>query len=202
VTSPGLRERKKQDTRAALARATLELAAEHGVAAVTVEQIAARAGVSYRTFFNYFSGKEEALLRPDDGDVPFAPRLRAQDPGLPPLEAARRALREQLSGLDDDQAGWHQRLTVIASAPELLPRLMEMGSAGERELAVALAEFTGQDPDRDLYPGLLAAVLGSAVRVSLGRWHALGETRPLAVLVDEAVDILAAGLPAPVPPPH
>ncbi|WP_166509456.1 TetR/AcrR family transcriptional regulator [Blastococcus sp. TF02-8] len=199
MTGPGLRERKKRDTRAALARATLDLAAEHGLAEVTVEQIAARAGVSYRTFFNYFSGKEEALLRPDDGDVTFAPRLLAQDPSLPPLEAARRALREQLAVLDEDQAGWRLRLTVIAAAPELLPRLMEIGSAGEREMTEALGEFTGLDPAREPYPALLAAVLGCAVRVTLAHWHAAGAARPLAALFDDAVDTLAAGLPAPAP---
>lgn len=202
MTVPGLRERKKQDTRAALAKATLELAVEHGLAAVTVEQIAARAGVSYRTFFNYFSGKEEALLRPGGADATFGPRLRAQDPALPPLEAARRAMREQLSGLDADRAGWHQRLAVVAAAPEALPRVMELGSAGEREISVAIAERTGQDPDRDLYPALLAATLGCAVRVSLGRWHALGGARSMADLFDDAVDVLAAGLRAPSPRPH
>ncbi|WP_198597903.1 acyl-CoA-like ligand-binding transcription factor [Blastococcus atacamensis] len=197
MTEPGLRERKKRDTRAALARATLELAIEHGFAAVTVEQVAARAGVSYRTFFNYFSGKEEALLRPEEEHPAFGPRLRAQDGALPPLEASRRALREQLSALDDDEAGWRQRLTVIAAAPELLPRLMELGAASERDMAEAVAERTGLDADRDLYPALLAAVLGGAMRISLTRWHATGEARPLAALFDEAVDVLAAGLPAP-----
>ncbi|WP_209313808.1 TetR family transcriptional regulator [Blastococcus sp. TF02A_35] len=197
MTEPGLRERKKQGTRAALARATLDLAVEHGLAAVTVEQIAARAGVSYRTFFNYFSGKEEALLRPDGGDATFGPHLRDQDPALPVLEAARRAMRAQLQAFDEDQESWRQRLAVLAAAPEALPRVLEIGSTGEREVADAIAERTGQDVDGDLYPALLAAVLGAAFRVSLGRWHALGETRPLAALFDEAVDVLAAGLPAP-----
>ena len=91
--TPGLRERKKQDTRAALAAATLRLAAEHGLAALTVEQIATAAGVSYRTFFNHFSAKEEALLRPAGDSQPgFAALLAGQDPRLAPLPAAREAL--------------------------------------------------------------------------------------------------------------
>lgn len=202
MTGPGLRERKKQETRAALAAATLELAAERGLAVVTVEQIAARAGVSYRTFFNHFSGKEEALLRPaGEGEETFGRRLLAQDPALPVLAAARAALHEELAALEADRAGWLLRLTVIAGDAALLPRLVELGATGEREMSAAVAARTGQDSDRDLYPALVGAVLGCAVRVSLARWHRLEGREPLPRLLDDALDVLAAGLPDPAPAP-
>ncbi|MGY2066592.1 TetR/AcrR family transcriptional regulator [Blastococcus sp. SYSU DS0619] len=201
MTEPGLRQRKKQDTRAALAAATLELAAEHGLAAVTVEQIAARAGVSYRTFFNYFSGKEEALLRPGGAEAgTFGPRLLAQDPALPVLAAARAALHEELAVLESDRAAWHLRLTVIADDEALLPRLVELGATGEREMTAAVAARTGLDAERDLYPALVGAVLGCAVRVTLARWHRLAGREPLPRLLDDALDALAAGLPDPGSP--
>ena len=57
----GLRERKKLDTRWALSDAALELAFEKGLDHVTRDEIAARAGVSLRTFNNYFTGKYEAV---------------------------------------------------------------------------------------------------------------------------------------------
>ena len=59
--APGLRERKKADTRRALSDAAMELAFEHGLDNVTREDIANRAGVSLRTFTNYFAGKHEAV---------------------------------------------------------------------------------------------------------------------------------------------
>lgn len=197
MTTPGLRERKKQDTRAALAAATLQLAARHGLSAVTVEQIASAAGVSYRTFFNHFSGKEEALLRPAGSERGFAEHLAEQDPALPALPAAREALRAAVADLDADREAWLQRLSIIAGEPDLLPRLVELGAADERVMAEAIAARTGLDVDTDLYPGLLAAVLGAALRVTLHRWWCRGGEEPIDRLFGEAVDALAAGLPGP-----
>ncbi len=59
--APGLRERKKLDTRRALSDAALSLAFERGLENVTREDIANLAGVSLRTFTNYFAGKYDAL---------------------------------------------------------------------------------------------------------------------------------------------
>lgn len=58
----GLRERKLRETRHALESATVDLVLELGLEQVTIEQIAERADVSPRTFFNYFGSKEDALL--------------------------------------------------------------------------------------------------------------------------------------------
>lgn len=198
MTETGLRERKKLDTRRALAAATLELAVEHGLSAVTVEQIAAAAGVSYRTFFNHFGCKEDALLRPDGpAERGFAEHLADVDPRLAPLPAAREAIRELLAGIDADRGAWHQRLSVIAAEPDLMPRLAERAAADERAMAEVIAERTGLDADVDVYPALLAASLTCALRVTLACWHARGGTEPLDQLFGEAVDALAAGLPGP-----
>lgn len=65
----GVRERKRIATRNAIQRAVLTLALERGFDRVTVEEISQAAGVSPRTFFNYFPTKEAAVI----GDVPEMP---------------------------------------------------------------------------------------------------------------------------------
>ncbi|MFD2796236.1 TetR/AcrR family transcriptional regulator [Promicromonospora vindobonensis] len=65
----GLRERKKQARRAALIDAAQQLVAAHGLDAVTVEMISAEAGVSARTFFNYFETKDDAVLGAEDAGL-------------------------------------------------------------------------------------------------------------------------------------
>ncbi len=60
--APGLRERKKAARRAALVDATHELVGAHGLDGVTVDMVCAAAGVSTRTFFNYFATKDDAVL--------------------------------------------------------------------------------------------------------------------------------------------
>ncbi|MGY1822637.1 TetR/AcrR family transcriptional regulator [Geodermatophilus sp. SYSU D00079] len=196
----GLRERKKADTRAALAAATLQLAVERGWEHVTVEAIAAAADVSYRTFFNHFSAKEEALLFPSGPEQPrLSARVRAQPAGTPVLDAVRAALHEDLTELEADPGALRDWMTVVLATPSLIPRLVEMSSADERDMALAIAERTGQDAEADLYPGLLAAVVSAAVRVTLWRWHLLAGATPLVTVVDEALEALAAGLTPPAP---
>lgn len=64
----GLRERKRRATRRSIQLAVLRLTAENGLDQVTIDEISRDAGVSPRTFFNYFPTKEASLA----GDAPFS----------------------------------------------------------------------------------------------------------------------------------
>lgn len=108
-----MRERNKARTRDALVAATRELASRDGLAAVTAEQIADAAGVSRRTFFNYFSGVDalvaEATTEPV-GEVIAAFLARPADEE--PLPAIVAALRER--PLSTDLLQW----TALTCSPD------------------------------------------------------------------------------------
>ena len=95
----GLRERKKLQTRDALSWAVIRLSAERGWDNVTVEDAAAAANVSERTFRNYFSSKAEAVAaRHLDRMLRVAAELRARPPGEPLWEAITNAVASQFAG--------------------------------------------------------------------------------------------------------
>ncbi|MGW8761004.1 TetR family transcriptional regulator [Streptomyces sp. NPDC055815] len=214
----GLRERKKRATRAALVEAAVRLAVERGVEHVTVDAISAAAGVSTRTFFNYFDSRDEVfvMVGADAGD-----RVRrtvlAAPPELPPLEALREALAAELGEVEQQHELWRLHAEVLRKAPQLLARRIGAHMADELGLAEALAERIGRgsplftedrpafaSPEDEarrralgLYPRLLAAVGGAAVRVAVEHWSVRQEDVPFADVFRETFDHLAAGLPQP-----
>ena len=197
----GLRERKKLATRLALHEAALRLVAERGLDAVSVDDIADRADVSPRTFFNYCPSSVDASLGLD----PEAPRRQAdafldRPADESPLQALRAVARAQAAEMAEDMELWPLRLKVIDAHPALLGNLAAAFGEAEKVLAGAIAERTGARVGVDVHPTLLAGVAGVALRTSLHRWLASDFTASLPHLVDEAWDALAAGLPAPPTP--
>jgi AcrR family transcriptional regulator len=194
----GLRERKKLATRLALHEAALRLVAERGLEHVSVDDIAERADVSPRTFFNYFSSKDDAVLGLD----PTAAQRQvdaflARPVGESALEALRAVAREQAAEMAEETELWPLRLRVIEAQPVLVGRLAAVFGESERALGEAVAARTGTRFGAHVYPTLLAGVAGVAMRTSLHRWLATDFAASLPDLLDEAWDALAEGLPAP-----
>lgn len=197
----GRRERKKRETRQALQDAALRATLERGLVAVTVEDIAEAADVSVRTFFNYFSTKEQAIVGYDpDRPARLREAMLARPTGEEPLAALRAVLVEMAEQLTVGPDEWERRLQAIKAHPELLTAHLAAWTALERGLVEAVATRTGTDPDRDLYPGLVVASAVAANRVAALRWkgsRARGGDASLPALVAQALDALADGLPAP-----
>ncbi|MEW2075765.1 TetR family transcriptional regulator [Streptomyces sp. NPDC012403] len=212
----GLRERKKRATRAALAEAAVRLAAEHGAEKVTVEAISAAAGVSVRTFFNYFDTRDDAFVVIDaDAGARMRQAVLDAPAALSPLQALREALAAELAEAEQQHELWRLHAQVVHASPHLLVRTLGAHMADETELAEAIAAriraggptsavsppAPATDEERrgalDLYPRLLAAVAGTAVRTSVEHWSARPEDAAFLDVFQEVFALLAAGLPAP-----
>jgi AcrR family transcriptional regulator len=201
----GLRERKKRATRAALAEAAVRLAAEHGADKVTVEAISAAAGVSVRTFFNYFDTREDAFVVIDaDAGARMRRAVLDAPAGLSPLEALREAMAAELAEAEQQHELWRLHAEVLHASPHLLARGVGAHMAAEADLADAIAARLrgapgdGERPaDPGLYPRLLAAVATAAVRTSVDHWSAHQQEAAFLDVFHEVFTLLAAGLPAP-----
>lgn len=167
----GLRERRRLETRSEIHRAAVDLVLERGMAQVTVDDIAAAAGVSARTFFNYFPTKRDALVA-----------------ARPPLDEAR--IRQFVAGsgdrlIDDlrdllvDYANHSQRdrdeirrlHQLIEDNPELSPLVQQRFLEYEGALAQAIAERLGL-PSPTFEANVMAAICTALFRSASRDWMA------------------------------
>ncbi|MGW5172330.1 TetR/AcrR family transcriptional regulator [Streptomyces nodosus] len=143
---PGLRERKKQRTHAAISEAAIALFLEHGFTQVSVAQVAEAAEVSKRTLFAYFPTKEDLVVhRLADHETEAARVVRARPADTSPLVALRehflRGLRERdpITGLND-RPEVRALNRMILDTPSLVARMERFMTGAERALAEALRE--------------------------------------------------------------
>lgn len=189
----GLRERKKRATREALHDAALRLTLEHGLEHLTVEEISAAADVSPRTFFNYFPGKEQAivgddLFAADAGQVSeimagAASVLDGMQAVALDLAAAVATRREQV------QLRWQ----VITGYPALITAMFARLEEFNAIVACAVAARLGCAPD-DTYPQLMAAMTTTGIRVAVQRWTTGHRDEPLERHMAEVFGLLKGEL--------
>lgn len=183
----GLREMKRQRTRAAIQQAGLRLFAERGYDRTTCEQIAAAAEVAPATFYRYFPTKEDVVLS-DDYDELLALLARARPASEQPIRAVRRALAIAFEAFSDaDTAAVRERLQLALSVPALRARRYEQARATEDVLARELAPRMGASPI-DLRVKVTVAAIVAALIVGLEQWAQDGGR--LAGHVDEALRAL------------
>jgi AcrR family transcriptional regulator len=140
-----MQDRKRQAVRDEIARAAWELFDRKGYEATTVEDIAERAGISRRSFFRYYSSKEDVAVGTSDALAEdFLAAFRARPPKETPIEAIRRAT--------------------------LRRAMMERHARMEERLAALLAARTGADPRRDPTPALLAFVARALMDTAFNVW--------------------------------
>ncbi|MGW7429555.1 TetR/AcrR family transcriptional regulator [Streptomyces sp. NPDC054861] len=193
ATRPGLRERKKTRTRAAIRKATYRLAAAHGWDAVTVERIATAAEVSPSTVVRYFPVREDILLT-DERDPLLEARLRARPADEEPLESLRAVILEAVTAaLADEPEETRLRARLMVEIPAVRARFTESTADTAQRLARALADRTARDAD-DLEVRVFTAAVLAALREATVLWAEHGRSEDLIPLLNRTVDTLKGGL--------
>ena len=179
VNEISLRERKALETQHSIERATIELALAHGLASVTTEQIAERANISTRTFFNYFASKEDAVMgyaiRDKDTDI------LAQYLSEPSAAGTYADLREFVITLFGGHMAqdfmFNERMEVLADNPHVMRTLLgyleERIRALTQLVAGSLAAEAGTKPapEHEEAAAMLVHIAGTAVGYAMERWR-------------------------------
>jgi len=192
---PGLRERRKKLTAAELEAAAYRLFGERGFDAVTVDDIAAEADVSRRTFFRYFASKEDVLLADHFTQLARLREAMASRPADEPIVTAlRNAVLSMTGDFDARKEMVILRGRLMRDTPSLQARSLVHQKLWEDAMQEMVAERLGVDPVKDLRPGVVSAAALAAMRVAFTNWLSGGCDSDLIALTTEALDLLDGGL--------
>lgn len=186
----GLRERKKDATRRALAERAVQLAVQHGYHGFTIADLVADVGVSRRTFSNYFTGKAECIAAVTEGwldDVLAA--IRSAPAGASLAEVMQSGL---MAVARQGTQRWGALQPLIDAEPEIAAQILAGDDAIIDLVGTEVAARTGLDAG-DIRVRLLAAFAVTAGREVLHRWASTGRAggdAELAALLESAFSII------------
>lgn len=178
-------------TRERLQAVALELFEQRGFDHVTVDDIAAAAGVSHMTFFRHFGSKDRVLLD-DPFDPMIAMAVAATDPALPAVERVAAGMLSVLPHLDPADGPALRRRLRIAVGNSSLESGMAANTRETQDAIVAIADTP--EARRELRIAV-AGCLG-ALMVALLEWAADDSNTTLADALGAALHIMAPGLPS------
>jgi AcrR family transcriptional regulator len=181
--------RWQPDSRGRLEQAAMELYIERGFDQTTVAEIAARAGLTERTFFRHFADKREVLFAGAVGLQEFLVKTMASIPdSAAPIDAVGGAFEAAGALLQERRDYALQRQTVIAANVELQEReLIKLATLGSA-LADELRRRGVAGP-----AAMLTAQAGVAVfRVAFERWVSQSGQQDLPQLIRDSLDQLKA----------
>ena len=181
------RDARTERTRRALTEAALRRFADQGYDATTVDQLAAEAGVTQRTFFHHFPTKEAVLFggyeeRFQEATAAF--RDAAQSGTLADgLHAATTAL---MTAIETQRDLFLVRGQLYRETPALRATMLRLNDDWIENVAFVVAERLGVDADTDVGPRLAATTANGANRVAIDLWTASGGRLDLSALADDA----------------
>ena len=186
------RGRPPGTSRRALELIALRLFTRQGFDATTIEQIAAEAGVSKRTFFRYFSSKAGVLWSEFDHEVETIRAALAEEPaGVPMMDAIRRAVVTAKHYGLPDVPELRLRMNLIATVPALQSSAAVHYAAWEEAISDFAATRLGQGAE-SLYPLAVGRATLAACRAAYDRWSARADA-DLTFYLDAALSAHTAG---------
>ena len=189
---PSLRERKKAKTRKVLGDTATELFAEQGFDHTTVEEIAEACDVSPRTFFRYFSSKEDVLFAAGDERLrQLLDAIASRPSDESPLRSMREAALSLVPEYTSDRAQLITRKRIIAETQSLRSRGLERQLGWEDAVTDVLGQRITAGP-ATIELRLVASVTTATLRAALHTW--LEADGDLATVIDDAFDRLSRGL--------
>jgi TetR/AcrR family transcriptional regulator, regulator of mycofactocin system len=186
------RGRPRETSARELELVALRLFAKQGFEDTTVDQIAAGAGVSRRTYFRYFDSKSGVLWSDFDREVD-AIRVRLADASdeLSIMDAVRQAVIDVNHYRAVDVPELRERMNLIGSVPELAASATLHYDAWERAIAEFVARRTDEAADA-LYPRTVALATLATCRAAYEQWAVSADT-DLTFYLDAALQALASG---------
>jgi AcrR family transcriptional regulator len=189
---PGLRERKKARTRAAIREHALRLFRAQGYDETTVEQIAEAAEVSPSTFFRYFPTKEDVVLQ-DDMELLWMDVFLAQPAEMGPIAALRAAVRAAFDGMGPGTlAELRETMDMAMAVPAVRARMLAEFARTTQVIAQAVAERAGKSSTDFEVQALAGAVVG----IAMAAWFDQPEDLDgFGAKLERGLALLEAGLP-------
>ena len=190
IEGPSLQERKRRVTRDLIEGAALDLFVTRGYDETTVDEIARAAGVSARTFFRYFSAKEDVLFADHREELElFLASLREQSPDVPVPTRVREALAAT-AHLDRARAQ-EARNRLIATVPSIRERMYRLSPDYEHAIA---EEIRNADPARSHAEALLAAAAIWGAFMKIPDLVVGGLEEDANAVLERACSVLEAGI--------
>jgi AcrR family transcriptional regulator len=194
----GLRERKRQHTRTQLIGAAMRLFEQKGYEQTTVAEIASAAGVSTKTFFNYFASKDEVLFphlsRRVDAAVALIERRGPDDQMADVLVAAMQHMLADALTEEVDGGLAAVRLPMIMSVPAVQAATLHRYFVAETQLARALHHAYEEALDLAAAAAVVGSVMGAAIAAALVCLQEGDTTAQLRAAVERAVGIAIHGV--------
>jgi AcrR family transcriptional regulator len=193
-----LRERKRQHTRTQLIGAAMRLFEQKGYEQTTVAEIASAAGVSTKTFFNYFASKDEVLFphlsRRVDAAVALIERRGPDDQMADVLVAAMQHMLADALTEEVDGGLAAVRLPMIMSVPAVQAATLHRYFVAETQLARALHHAYEEALDLAAAAAVVGSVMGAAIAAALVCLQEGDTTAQLRAAVERAVGIAIHGV--------